>query len=64
MIVKNVLIFNGNTIYQNYSDQNVYIRNKTDGTLWSTVNSRLDYQYEETDIQIELNEEPKSPFER
>ena len=64
MIVKNVLIFNGNKVYQNYSDQNVYIRNKTNGTLWSTVNSRLDYQYEETDIPIELNEEPKSPFER
>jgi hypothetical protein len=64
MIIKSILTFNGNTIYQNYSDQNVYIRNKTNGTLWSIVNSKFDYQYEETAEEIKPIEEPKNPFER
>jgi hypothetical protein len=64
MIIRRVITINGNTIYQNYSDQNVYIMNKTDGTLWETVNSIIDYAYEETAEEIKPIEEPKNPFER
>lgn len=56
MIIRNVLIINGDKIYQNYSDNNVYIRNKTNGTLWTSVNSNIDFKYEETDIPIEQEE--------
>lgn len=53
MIIREVIQINGNTIYRNHSDKGVYIRNKTEGTLWSEVNSSIDFQYEETDIPIE-----------
>jgi len=56
MIIRNVLIINGDKVYQNYSDNNVYIRNKTNGTLWTSVNSNIDFEYEETDIPIEQEE--------
>lgn len=56
MIIRNVLIINGDKIYQNYSNNNVYIRNKTNGTLWTSVNSNIDFEYEETDIPIEQEE--------
>jgi hypothetical protein len=56
MIIRNVLIINGDKVYQNYSDNNVYIRNKTNGTLWTSVNSNIDFKYEETDIPIEQEE--------
>lgn len=56
MIIRNVIIINGDKIYQNYSDNNVYIRNKTNGTLWTSVNSNIDFEYEETDIPIEQEE--------
>ena len=56
MIIRNVFDFNGDKVYQNYSDNNVYIRNKTNGTLWTSVNSNIDFEYEETDIPIEQEE--------
>ena len=56
MIIRNVFDFNGDKVYQNYSDSNVYIRNKTNGTLWTSVNSNIDFKYEETDIPIEQEE--------
>lgn len=56
MIIRNVFVFNGDKVYQNYSDNNVYIRNKTNGTLWTSVNSNIDFKYEETDIPIEQEE--------
>lgn len=56
MIIRNVFDFNGDKVYQNYSDNNVYIRNKTNGTLWTIVNSNIDFKYEETDIPIEQEE--------
>jgi hypothetical protein len=56
MIIRNVFVFNGDKVYQNYSNNNVYIRNKTNGTLWTSVNSNIDFKYEETDIPIEQEE--------
>jgi ribosomal protein L16 Arg81 hydroxylase len=56
MIIRNVFVFNADKVYQNYSDNNVYIRNKTNGTLWTSVNSNIDFEYEETDIPIEQEE--------
>lgn len=56
MIIRNVFVFNGDKVYRNYSDNNVYIRNKTNGTLWTSVNSNIDFEYEETDIPIEQEE--------
>lgn len=55
MIIKEVIKILDHTIYKNYSDKGVYIRNKTNGTLWSDVNSSIDYEYEETDIPVEKN---------
>ena len=34
----------------------VYIRNKTTGLLFTDVNSSIDYEYEETDIEDELTD--------
>lgn len=56
MIIREVLQIEDSIIYRNHSDKNVYIRNKVDGTLWSEVNSLIDYEYEETDIEIEEQE--------
>lgn len=56
MIIREVLQIENSTIYRNYSDKGMYIRNKTDGTLWIEVNSLIDYEYEETDIPIEVEE--------
>ena len=53
MIIKETIKILDHTIYKNYSDKGVYIRNKENGTLWTTVNSSIDYEYEETDIPIE-----------
>lgn len=53
MIIKETIKILDHTIYKNYSDKGVYIRNKTNGTLWSDVNSSIDYEYEETDIPVE-----------
>jgi hypothetical protein len=47
-----IIMILGKPIYRNYSDKNVYIRNKETGLLWSDVNSLIDYEYEETDIEI------------
>jgi hypothetical protein len=55
MIIKEIIELPTGTIYKVYSDKNVYIRNKTDDTIWDTVNSLIDYEYEETDIEIENN---------
>jgi len=57
MIIREVIQILNDTIYRNYSDKGVYIRNKTTGVLYSDVNSCIDYEYEETDIVIERNEE-------
>lgn len=57
MIVKEIIKILDDTIYKNYSDKGVYIRNKTTGVLYSDVNSSIDYEYEETDIPIEKVEE-------
>lgn len=53
MIIKETIKILDHTIYKNYSDNGVYIRNKENGTLWSEVNSSIDYEYEETDIPVE-----------
>ena len=57
MIIREVIKIGENTIYKNYSDKNVYIRNKENGTLWSSVNSSIDFEYEETDKPIEEEKE-------
>ena len=57
MIIREVIQILNDTIYRNYSDKNVYIRNKETGILYTAVNSSIDYEYEETDIVIERNEE-------
>ena len=57
MIVKEIIRILDDTIYRNYSDKGVYIRNKETGILYSVVNSSIDYEYEETDIPIEKAEE-------
>lgn len=49
MIIREVIKILDKTIYRNYSDKGVYIRNKVNGTLWSDVNSSIDFEYEETD---------------
>jgi len=59
MIVKEIIKILDDTIYKNYSDRGVYIRNKTTGILYSDVNSCIDYEYEETNIPIEEVEEEK-----
>ena len=53
MIIKEIIQILDTTIYRNYSDRNVYIKNLETGILWSDVNSIIDYEYEETDIPIE-----------
>lgn len=57
MIVKEIIKILDDTIYKNYSDKGVYIRNKTTGILYSQVNSSIDYEYEETDIPIKKEQE-------
>ena len=59
MIIREVIQVLNDTIYRNYSDKGVYIRNKTTGILYSDVNSCIDYEYEETNIPIEKVEEEK-----
>ena len=59
MIIREVIQILNDTIYKNYSDKGVYIRNKTTGILYSNVNSCIDYEYEETNIPIEKVEEEK-----
>jgi hypothetical protein len=59
MIIREVIQILDDTIYRNYSDKGVYIRNKTTGVLYSNVNSCIDYEYEETNIPIEKVEEEK-----
>jgi hypothetical protein len=59
MIIREVIQILNDTIYRNYSDKGVYIRNKTTGVLYSDVNSCIDYEYEETNIPIEKVEEEK-----
>lgn len=56
MIIREVIQINDQIIYRNYSDKGVYIRNKANGTLWSDVNSSIDFEYEETDTPIEQQE--------
>ena len=56
MIIRQVIDILGQTIYRNYSDKGVYIRNKTTGLLFTDVNSSIDYEYEETDIEDELTD--------
>ena len=57
MIVKEIIKILDDTIYKTYSDRGVYIRNKDTGILYTEVNSSIDYEYEETDIPIELPKE-------
>jgi hypothetical protein len=47
MIIREVIQILNDTIYRNYSDKGVYIRNKTTGVLYSDVNSCIDYEYRE-----------------
>ena len=58
MIIREVIQILDDTIYRNYSDIGVFIRNKTTGLLYSDVNSIFDYEYEETDIEIEERDPP------
>ncbi|MCK9470292.1 MAG: hypothetical protein M0Q88_00875 [Bacilli bacterium] len=65
MIVREVVHILGDIIYRNYSDKNVYIRNKTTGILYTDVNSIIDYEYEETEIpNIEETKEDISDLEK
>ena len=58
MVIREVIQILDNTIYRNYSDKGVYIRNKkTNGTLWSSVNSSIDFEYEETDKPVVVEPE-------
>jgi ribosomal protein L16 Arg81 hydroxylase len=57
MIIRKEIKINDDTLYQNYSDKNVYIRNKENGILWRSVNSSIDFEYEETDKPIEEEKE-------
>jgi hypothetical protein len=57
MIIREVIQILNDTIYRNYSDKGVYIKNKTTGLLYSQVNSSIDYEYEETDIPIKKEQE-------
>jgi hypothetical protein len=57
MIIREVIQILNDTIYRNYSDKGVYIKNKTTNILYSDVNSSIDYEYEETNIPIEKVEE-------
>lgn len=57
MIIREVIKILDKTIYRNYSDKGFYIRNKVNGTLWSDVNSSIDFEYEETDKKVEEIEE-------
>lgn len=59
MIIREVIQILNDTIYRNYSDKGVYIKNKTTNILYSDVNSSIDYEYEETDIPIEKVKEEK-----
>ena len=59
MIIRKEIPILDKTIYQVYSDKNVYIKNKTNGTLWKKVNSSVDFEYEETDIPIKEEEYDK-----
>ena len=52
-IVKETIMINDKPVYKVHSDKNVYIKNKENGTLWSSVNSCVDFEYEETDKIIE-----------
>lgn len=56
MVVREVIHILGDILYRNYSDKNVFIRNKETGILYTDVNSIIDYEYEETDIEIEKEE--------
>ena len=56
MVVRTKLMILNDVIYHNVSDRGVYVRNKENGTLWTEVTSSIDYEYEETDILIELEE--------
>jgi len=56
MIIREVIQILHHTIYRNYSDKGVYIRNKTTGIIYSDVNSSIDYEYEETNQLIEDGE--------
>lgn len=56
MIIKETININDKVIYRNYSDLGVYIRNKQSGILYTDVNSSIDFEYEETDIPIEMEE--------
>lgn len=46
MIIREVIQILNDTIYRNYSDRNVYIRNKNTGILYTNVNSSIDYDKE------------------
>lgn len=61
MIIKEIIQILDTTIYRNYSDRNVYIKNLETGILWSDVNSIIDYEYEETDIPIDVPPEETGP---
>lgn len=56
MIIKEIVQVLDSTIYRNYSDKNVYIKNLETGLLYSDVNSTIDYEYEETDVPVEIPE--------
>ena len=56
MVIREVIQILGDTIYRNYSDKGVYIRNTTTNLLYTDVNSSIDYEYEETGIEDELTE--------
>jgi hypothetical protein len=64
MIIREVITILEDTIYRNYSDKHVYIKNKETGILHTDVNSSIDYEYEETDIKIEIEEDKKEKLQR
>jgi len=64
MIIREVITILEDTIYLNYSDKHVYMKNKETGILYTEVNSSIDYEYEETDIKIEIEEDKKEKLQR
>lgn len=58
MIIKEIINILGDINYKVYSDKNKVIRNKTTGIEYSSVMSCIDYEYEETEQDIEVVEDP------
>jgi hypothetical protein len=52
MIIKETIHILNNTQYKLYSDNNFYIKNKKDNSIWTIVNTIVPDDFEETDTPI------------